>query len=136
MKTQLLAMILGCTFTLTSFASEVISFNVKGLWTRGRIPESKIAYVEDVNALLGSDYTIEDIRMDLAQNGCVSPFVQLSVKAMLHVFGPSRKIVIRQIEAIRLETFDLSESPCTYVWRGGQTGRVCNGDVCVSASEN
>ena len=131
MNLRLVAIVFGSLFVFSAMAAEIIPFNVKGFWYRGRIYESKIAYIDDINAQMESDYHIEDIQADVEANGCISPFVQLSVKAMLDVFGPSRKIKITQIATTHQVISDFSDAPCTYQWRGGRTGVVCLGEVCV-----
>lgn len=112
-------------------AFEAISLNIEGLWYRGRIPDRKIAYIDDINERLESNYTIEEIQTDIALNGCTSIFIQESVEAMLRVFGPSRKIVIRQIDSNSTIIYNSSVSTCTYKSRGGRTGVVCYENICV-----
>lgn len=124
-------MIMSGLFSFSLIASEVIPFNVKGFWYRGRIPDSKIAYIDDINNQAQTNYTIQDIQTDIEVNGCISPFVQISVQAMLRVFGPSRKIKVTKIESINTLISDFSDAPCTYQSRGGRGGTVCNRDICV-----
>ena len=122
---------LSFLFCFSSMAFEAISLNIEGLWYRGRIPDRKIAYIDDINERLGSNYTIEEIQTDIALNGCTSIFIQESVEAMLRVFGPSRKIVIRQIDSNSTIIYNSSVSTCTYKSRGGRTGVVCYENICV-----
>lgn len=133
-KLSLLVIIMSSLFSFSLVASEVIPFNVKGFWYRGRIAESKIAYIDDVNALIETNYRMEDIQADIEINGCTSPFVQLSVKAMLRTFGASRKIKITKIESRNFLMGDFSHAPCTYQARGGRG--LCYGDICVSPVSN
>lgn len=133
MKKSILIILLSL-LSSHAFATETISFNVKGFWYMGRMPQKKIAYIGDVNTRTGNFATIEDIQIDVDRNGCRSVYVQESVEAMLRVFGPSRKISIEQIEIVDGPVLDFESQPCLYSWRGGRTGRVCYEDICVSAN--
>lgn len=129
---QILTCLIVSLFSLNAFARDSVSVNVHGLWYRGRIPASKIAYIGDMAQWTGRDASVEDIAFDIEQNTCRSIYIQASVEAMLKVFGPSRKISIHSLEFKDGSTLNFEERPCLYEWRGGRTGRVCYEEVCVS----
>lgn len=125
---KLIIMSLSLLFTLPALAQEVTSFNVHGFWYRGRLGVSKIAYVDNIQ------FDAQEMQDDIAVNACESKYVQMSVAAMLKVFGATRKIKIYSIVTNQGDEFSFETGPCTYISRG-QTGRVCYGAVCVSSPD-